>query len=763
MAESNRRDRLSPEHLALLQASGLDDRAIHYCDDRGQRRYETLTDLPRLFGLGYSDAQVATGGGLLIRDFGTGGEVWGTQLRPDRPRLAKSSGKKPTSSASKPAAPKRVKYETPPGLKARLDVPPFALELVHDELETLIVTEGARKADSAACAGVAAISLRGVGSWNVPDWESLSMSGRSVVIIFDSDAVTKKEVQTQEQKLAAYLTDLGAEVQIARLQPGSEGEKVGLDDFIAAGGDLGELIAEAEPFEAARQPVDDKRPALDVSNDADLFDYLHAYLGVGVLSGLFLRGGTTVRVPLIGEDGYQAPAKEADEDGPAQVSRVDPRTLRAMVQFRTWTYRHVLGVGRVHKTPPIGACDSALALAGEAPALPRLRGVVHAPVVLKDGSILDKPGYDPDTRLLYLPNGLEVPPVPAEPTKRDCVEAVEFVDYILQDFRFASDSDRANYIGALLTPLLRVMLPAPWPLVVLSAPMQGSGKSLLARIARILHGGVFRSEFPGDEEELRKAITAVLMTTTGPVVQFDNATRTLRSGNMTALLTSDEWSDRILGVSESVTVPNDRLWVVTGNNVSLGGDLPRRALWVTIDPKMSRPWERTDLKEPDLAGFVTEHRGEILAALLTLTRAWVVAGQPKVEGIRSDSYGYWASHIAGILKFASIPGCFLDPSTDRTPVGADDDEWRTFLMALYEKFADRRFTVKELNERLGLVAEYLPAALAEKYDRGQTGLKISIGKWFKNRDGRYAGRYVLRGVGVDSTNNTTTWRVFRDG
>ena len=43
------------------------------------------------------------------------------------------------------------------------------------------------------------------------------------------------------------------------------------------------------------------------------------------------------------------------------------------------------------------------------------------------------------------------------------------------------------------------------------------------------------------------------------------------------------WSDRWLGQNRSVTAPNDRLWLATGNNAAFGGDLARRIATVALE------------------------------------------------------------------------------------------------------------------------------------------------------------------------------------
>jgi len=78
-----------------------------------------------------------------------------------------------------------------------------------------------------------------------------------------------------------------------------------------------------------------------------------------------------------------------------------------------------------------------------------------------------------------------------------------------------------------------------------------------------------------DNEELRKRITAVLLSGT-PFALFDNITRRLDSGVLSAALTAERWSDRVLGLSKMVRLPIRIAWVLTGNNLNFSRELTRR-------------------------------------------------------------------------------------------------------------------------------------------------------------------------------------------
>lgn len=507
-----------------------------------------------------------------------------------------------------------------------------------------------------------------------------------------------------------------------------------------------------------------------VNNAAKVAAWLRHELGRGKLSGVFARNGELVHTPRQGEDGYVPPKNEHDNDGPAQVRAVDASKLASRCQY---TY-NIVKVGKDKETGDFTRTEAmfpphAARVPVDTPdLLPNVRplhGIVHSPVLRRDGSLLDQPGYDTATGLLFLPEpGLIVPPVPERPNGDRVRSAIGLLDHMLAGFRFASDSDRCNFIGLLVTPVLRALLPPPYKLGAIGAPMPGSGKSLLAATLRIVHGGVFRAEIPDEESELRKQVSTILDVTTGPVVQFDNVTGVLRSSTLAGLLTSAEWDDRSLGSNKLIRAVNDRLWVVTGNNVTLGGDLVRRTVWITIDPGMPNPHLRTGFEIGDLEAWVREHRGELIHALLVLARAWLSAGAPMVVD-RSDSYAKWQGSVRGLLRCVGIPGEFDASSTARQEVGADDTEWESFLARIYEVLGDQPWLVADVVRQIStamhdraISVDLLPGDLADKHERGYA-IGKSLGRWCRNREGRYAGPYAIRKV--EDTKAGIVWRVHR--
>jgi hypothetical protein len=516
---------------------------------------------------------------------------------------------------------------------------------------------------------------------------------------------------------------------------------------------------------------------LDVSNPAIAADWLRHEAGRNRLAGLFHRGDAVVHTPCEGEDGYVPLGADQDQDGPAQVR---PLTDSALASRLTYTYGVFRLVKRGEDFEPVPAlfprssARTALDVPDMLPNLRTLRGVIHSPVFRADGSLVSAAGYDPATGLLHLPEpGLTVPPVPTAPTGQQLAAAVALVDEMLAGFPFVSAHCRANYIGALITPLLRAMTPPPYKLHAIEAHQPGSGKTLLANLARHIHGGVFRAEMPDDDAELRKQITAILTITTGPVVVLDNVSGALKSSTLAGLLTSDQWDDRLLGSTSWARAANDRLWTITGNNLAIGGDLPRRTIRTIIDPGQPNPELRTAFAIKDLEGWARQRRGDLLNALLTIVSAWVAAGMPVQKPRSSDGYARWVGVVDGILTHAGIAGRFDDRST-QVEVGTDDDEWAGFLAAVYRIYGTRAWTAKELlaNVNTGqlisggqIPADALPGDLDAKLTRAGGsvgGVSKSLSHWLRNRDGRWAGGLTARLAGTDS-DKLKLWQIQTSG
>jgi uncharacterized protein DUF3854 len=222
--------------------------------------------------------------GLYIPMLSPDGTTQGCQLRPENPRSAK------------------LKYESPQGSAVIVDVHPRALEEVRAGDGDLWVVEGAKKADALLSRGVAAVALSGVWMAHVPKskpkrllpcWDHVRLAGRRVFVGFDSDWKRKATVHDALEWLVGALRDRGADVRVAYLEDGRDGEKVGVDDYLVAGGTLGELKALCRTFE--RQDVARIRLSKDEKLQAVDEDLRRRYWAFGREHGRKSAGGETAQ------------------------------------------------------------------------------------------------------------------------------------------------------------------------------------------------------------------------------------------------------------------------------------------------------------------------------------------------------------------------------------------------------------------------------------------------------------------------------------
>ena len=189
---------LLPQHAQLLADSDI---SLEVATSRGYRSIEKKVQLDEL---GFNEKQRRVPG-LLLPVHGVTGDIVLHQYRPDTPRADRDG--------------KYVKYETPRGARMALDIPPAARPHLGNPNRALFITEGVRKADSAASHDLCCTALLGV--WNfrgsntdggkvmLPDWEYIALNGREVYIVFDSDVMLKSGVHQALTRLKAFLGTRG--------------------------------------------------------------------------------------------------------------------------------------------------------------------------------------------------------------------------------------------------------------------------------------------------------------------------------------------------------------------------------------------------------------------------------------------------------------------------------------------------------------------------------------------------------------------------
>ncbi len=402
---------------------------------------------------------------------------------------------------------------------------------------------------------------------------------------------------------------------------------------------------------------------------------------------------------------------------------------------------------------------------------PALDGLIACPALRPDGSIISAPGYDAATLLYHTPApGLNVPPVADSPSAADAQKARMWLhEEVLSDFPWVSDADLANYLALLITPIVRPAIRGQVPLCLLDKPTPGSGASLLSDLVSLVALGQTAAKMTApegmdNENEWRKRITAAL--TDGPaLIVIDNLDDALASSALSAALTTSRWKDRILGQSRMITLPVRCTWAATGNNIRLRGDIARRSYRVRIDAALEQPWTRKNFRHPNLTDWVTEHRGELLAAVLTMARAWYVAGQPEAsERMRTiGSFEQWQTTVGGILAFAGVSSFLGNQDSVTEALDESVREWRAFFRAWHDLHGEKLMTVRELTH-LSAALPHLLDAMPDSVAFDCTKLdssRIRLGKALQKHQDRMFGGYRLTREVSDAHANAATWRIAR--
>jgi hypothetical protein len=307
------------------------------------------------------------------------------------------------------------------------------------------------------------------------------------------------------------------------------------------------------------------------------------------------------------------------------------------------------------------------------PGIRELHGVIHEPCLRRDGSVLDEPGYDERTRLLYLPCSGRVT-IDQFPTRDDALVSIENLLEIVRDFPFVDEGHRTAWLAALLTPFARFAFSeARAPLFMIDANSPGTGKSTLADVVGLIATGhpMPRNVYPQSDDELRKLITSLVLAGMR-ITLFDNVSGALGSASLDAALTGSTWCDRVLG-RNAITepLPLFTVWFATGNNLMLNGDTHRRTLQIRLESDDERPEERSHFAHPNLRRWVTDKRESFVRDALTVLRAYHAAGRPVVTMEPWGSFDEWSKHVRAPLIWCGLP----DPAvTRRSLAGAVDHE-----------------------------------------------------------------------------------------
>jgi putative DNA primase/helicase len=414
---------------------------------------------------------------------------------------------------------------------------------------------------------------------------------------------------------------------------------------------------------------------------------------------------------------------------------------------------------------------------------PLLEGLIHSPTLRPDGSLLATPGYDAATGLFFDSNGTTFPSLRMHPTLDDARSALGRLQEAFQDFPFAAREENARKnpyfsatIAAVLTLVGRPAIQGNISLFGVTATAAGSGKGKLVDVISIIGTGRSASKMGqtlDDNEELKRLL-ALALEGTSPCC-IDNVTHPFGNQYLDMALTTQAITGRILGQTQLTEAPWNAVLFATGNNLAYRGDMTRRVVPIALDPKMEKPEERANFRHPALEAWVTTERPQLVAAALTILRAYFVADCPAQGLTPYGSFEAWSDLMRNALVWVGE----ADPCEGRQDLAAQTDEAYERLASLLTAWercyplkdapASPAKTFKTIKQDIALYAankDQVPntwddfrTALSEfdkRYD-GKTLNTHLIGNALRTVEGRVIDQRRLKRCGLE--HKQSLWRI----
>lgn len=682
---------------------------------------------------------------------------------------------------------RNLRYRGPQRAPVVMDCPARFQPLLS-EGAPLIVTEGVKKADVLtsyyAVSGVieiCCVALRGVAMWSTRNgsgervllhqWDDVNVEGREIVLLFDSDVAEKREVQHEMRALGEALTARGGKVFWSPL-PAGPGQKIGLDDYLIAGGRLDDLQVFPVP------PLSRPRVRVNVGG-GDLYRMVDeswmALVGSTdpVEGRLMTRGSELVYYSPKTETlrPYKAPSlkeeltRAADFGKFTQNGRWSPTIptdpiVNALLMRDASQYTGSFDVNEVRTVPFLGPNGEFVTERG----VYEDSGVYYNPNARLNGAVQDP------SRLYRVPTSIY-----------DIQAAVAELETALGDFCYQDAASRANAYAMMITPFVKPYINGPCPMFTVTGPDKGQGKTLLCRTAMVPGCAKIIDEkkvSANDDEELRKYITAQMLDG-AQAIMFGNMNGGVRSTLLASVLTATKWDDRVLQESKIFSAPIKHIWILNGRNVQLSDELQDRSVTIVLDAGgenlRDRDPDTWQNHREDVDNWALEDRNfpGLVAAIGSLIANWL-AGEYAVTGIgdlhrnpRSrvapdatmGSFAAWSTVVGGILRAAGIDG-FLD-NKDSQQVEADVDrvEAGEFLEAWFQAQLQPAKAFDILNTYCqygGILHNILPASVRDGH-RGSLEFRFRafLGQW----RGTNLNGYKL--IGEGPKNRSLLWSVDR--
>lgn len=382
----------------------------------------------------------------------------------------------------------------------------------------------------------------------------------------------------------------------------------------------------------------------------------------------------------------------------------------------------------------------------QAAKLRMVKTVSSAPFFWRDDSgalqLHRTPGYHAPTQTLVY----ECPSI--DTSQFETVEkALQFLDWLFADFPFMNVEEYHNYLGGLITPLVRPLIHGPVPMLLIEANQQGAGKSHLAKLCQILYCGFesLETSFPEEKADMKKTLFTMAFRAMA-VTGFDNVEGVVKSPELCAFVTTkDRAQGRVLGTYDTANPEVRMMMILTLNNARCSLDIARRSCRVRLRAEHSVHQSRK-YNVDDILQYVTENRGLILSALAKLVEHWADAGYPDRRDIPTlDTFESWSRTVGPICFHAGLTKWMANKVSAQKALNVSIDE-EPFVNEWWKKFQTTRVRAAQLVQ-ICIKENLMGHTIGDKSLHAQAS---SMGSWLVARLDAEVGRFRVRRDAEDS-------------
>src|SRR5262249_49880227 len=236
------------------------------------------------------------------------------------------------------------------------------------------------------------------------------------------------------------------------------------------------------------------------------------------------------------------------------------------------------------------------------------------------------------------------------------------------------------------------------PIFCFTAPEARTGKTYLARLLSTVatsHEPVATAGSSNAVEMEKRIETAAL--SGRPILHLNNLPNgmVLESEGLSQLSTEGQMIIRKLGRHEEGLCDCRATTIfVNGNNILIAADLVPRTPICRLDAKTDEP-EKRSFSSPEPIERVRRNRGEYLAAIFTIVRAFMAAGCPRPEEMHAVAgYEEWSRMVQQPLMWLGMDDPFGGMGSTRAMDPTMEELQR--LLDVLKKYRDAlagRFTV----------------------------------------------------------------------